>query len=298
MRIANKTLFDSIKSSLETASSQMIKAQEVVTTTKRINALSDDPVGLISVLDLRSNIANLDQFGRNISVGSTWLQTCESALTETENLLSDAKELCIQYASANIGSTERRNGVTIVDGFFRQILSLSNTSAGGKYVFSGTENETIPFVLNSGETAVAYNGNSDAFSIKDGKDTNIEVGWNGEDIFGESGTSLDIFNTFINFKTYLTNNDVAGIQSTLDFIDTHLGTIRDTISELGGKAIRLEVRQNIIADLHIAYSERKSKLEDADITEAIMNLSAKEFAYKASLASASKIMTLSLTDYL
>ena len=55
----------------------------------------------------------------------------------------------------------------------------------------------------------------------------------------------------------------------------------------------------IFQDLNFSNTERLSKIEDADIAEAIMNLSAAELTYQAALASSSKVMTLmTLVDYL
>ena len=62
--------------------------------------------------------------------------------------------------------------------------------------------------------------------------------------------------------------------------------------------LRMEVKGKILEDMNLSNTERLSKIEDADITEAIMNLKSVEFAYQATLASSSKVMTMSLVDYL
>ena len=61
---------------------------------------------------------------------------------------------------------------------------------------------------------------------------------------------------------------------------------------------RIETRENIIADLKLSYTDNKAKLEDADIVEAITALQNQELAYQAALASSSKLMNLSLVDFL
>ena len=45
-------------------------------------------------------------------------------------------------------------------------------------------------------------------------------------------------------------------------------------------------------------TERLSKIEDADLTEEIMELEAKELAYQAALSSSAKLMKLTLMDYI
>lgn len=298
MRVANKTTYDGIIRSLGRAATEMAEASEVVTTTKRINRLSDDPVGLVTVLDLRASIANISQIERNVNMGRSWLTAGESALSQTEEILSKTKELSVQHSSANASSAARRNAVNVVDGYLREVLSLSNSKVGDRYIFGGTNTGTLPFALNSSETQVNYSGNDIPFSIKIGKDNDIAIGRDGEDIYGENWDNNNIFKTLVDLKAYLQGDDVGGIQAAMDKLDSHLQTVRATISDIGGKTIRFDVKERIIEDLESTYAERKSLIEEADIAEAIMNLNSKELAYNAALVSSSKVMKLSLVDYL
>ena len=59
-----------------------------------------------------------------------------------------------------------------------------------------------------------------------------------------------------------------------------------------------EVKDNILQNLDISSTERLSKIEDADVAQAIMDLSTIEFTYQAALASSAKVLTLSLVDFL
>ncbi|MFC1891479.1 flagellar hook-associated protein FlgL [Thermodesulfobacteriota bacterium] len=298
MRVANISMYDSIKQTLGRASTEMFEANEVVSTSKRINKLSDDPVGLVSVLDLKSSLANIEQLGRNINMGKTWLASGESSLQQISNILSDVKEITVQMSTATTNSTQRANAVTFIDGYLRQVKSLANTEVGGRYIFSGTETDTIPFDFNSDESQVIYSGNDIPFAVKTGRNTKIDIGSDGQEIFGGDWADGNIFKTLVDLKSYLNNNDINGIQSTLDKIDANMNSVSNSISEIGGKTVRLNVRENIIQELEISYTERKSNLEGADMAEAIMNLKAKELAYNAALSSASKVMQISLVNYL
>ena len=138
MRIANKTLYDNIVQKLGRVTTDLMDAHEVVNTTKKINELSDDPVGLVTVLNLKSSLENINQMERNISLGKSWITAGETALSQVQDILSQTKELCVQMSSANVNPTERANAMSVVDGQLRQILSLANTQAGGRYIYSGT----------------------------------------------------------------------------------------------------------------------------------------------------------------
>lgn len=300
MRISNQSIFDNITSSLGKSSSKMVEANTVVSSTKRINKLSDDPVGIVTVLDLRASLSNIDQLKRNIDQGKSWLTMGESALGQVDDILVQLKQITVEMASANKDPEERANSATIVDGLMRQVKALANTMVGDRYIFAGTDTDTIPFAFDNETTptTVTYSGNTTAFSVKIGRNTNVEVGRDGQDIFGTNWDNTNIFKTMIDLKAALSGNDVPGIQSAMDNLDSHLSTVHTMVSNTGAKMIRLDVKSTIIGDLDLSYTDRKSQLEDADIAEAIMDLQAMEFAYQAALSSAAKVMNLTLANFL
>jgi flagellar hook-associated protein 3 FlgL len=288
MRVANKAIYDAVKYNLGSISEELNKANEIVTTGKRINNLSDDPVGLTQSLNIRSTLSSIEQIGRNISYGNSWLTVSESALTSVQNIISDTKVLCLQMANATIGSDQRSSAAGTVQHMLDEIVSLGNTDVTGNYIFAGSKTDTIPFDQDG-----TYYGDNNAFAIKISKNSTIEVGSDGEEVFG------NIFNTLSDLKIALETNDLSGIQDAMGYLDGHFEDISAKISDIGSKMNRMEIKDKIYQDLNFSNTERLSKIEDADIAEAIMNLSAAELTYQAALASSSKVMTLlTLVDYL
>ncbi|MCD6264664.1 MAG: flagellar hook-associated protein FlgL [Deltaproteobacteria bacterium] len=292
MRVANKTIYDIIKFNLGNITEELNRANKVVATGKRITELSDDPVGLTQALNIRSSLSNIEQLGRNISMGRSWLTASESALTQVQNQISDARALCVQMATATTGSAERASAAATVQNTLEEIVSLANTEVNGRYIFAGSKTDAAPFSRDNDTNVVTYNGDNKAFTIKIGRDATVEVGSDGEAVFG------DIFTTLSDLKDALEADDVSGIQAAMSNLDTHFDRISTKISEIGSKMLRMETKEKVFQDLNITNTERLSKIEDADITEAIMDLKAKELAYKAALASSARVMQLSLVDYL
>jgi flagellar hook-associated protein 3 FlgL len=287
MRVANKSIYDSVKYNLGSIYEELNKANEIATTGKRINNLSDDPVGLTQSLNIRSNLANIEQMGRNISYGNSWLTASESAMTSVQNIISDTKVLCIQMANATIGPEQRSLAAGTVQNMLDEIVSLGNTDVAGNYIFAGSKTDTVPFGQNG-----TYNGDNNAFAIKISKNSTVEIGSDGQAVFG------NIFNTMFDLKTALETNDLGGIQDAMGNLDGHFDDISAKISDVGSKMNRMEIKDRIYQDLNFSNTERLSKIEDADIAEAIMNVKAAELTYQTALASSSRVMTLTLMDYL
>jgi flagellar hook-associated protein 3 FlgL len=287
MRVANRYIFESIKYNLGSISEELNKANEIVTTGKRINNLSDDPVGLTQSLNIRSALSGIEQMGRNISYGNSWLTASESALTSAQDIISDTKVLCLQMANATIGSEQRSSAAETVQNMLDEIVSLGNTDVAGNYIFAGSETDTKPFSPDG-----TYNGDNNPFSIKISRNSTVEVGSDGQAVFE------NIFSTLVDLKTALQNNDVDGIEDAMGHLDGHFDDITAKISDIGAKMNRMEIKDRIYQDLDFINTERLAKIEDADIAEAIMNVKAAELTYQAALGSSSKVMTLTLMDYL
>jgi flagellar hook-associated protein 3 FlgL len=291
MRVTNRSIFESIKYNLGTISNELNKANEIASTGKRINKLSDDPVGLTQSLSIQSSLANIEQMQRNIDYGQSWLNSSESALTSVSNILSDTKALCIQMASGTVGADQRSAAAENVQNNLDEIVSLANTNVNGSYIFAGSKTDTVPF--DQDETGnVTYNGDNTAFSIKISNNASIEIGSDGQAVFGT------LFTTLSDLKTALQNNDVTGIQDAMGKLDDSMNDISAKISDIGSKTDRMDIKKNIFQDLNLTDTTRLSTIEDADMAQAIMDVSAAQLTYQAALASSSKVMSLSLVDYI
>ena len=291
MRVTNRSIFESIKYNLGTISDELNKANEVASTGKRINKLSDDPVGLTQSLSIQSSLANITQMQRNIDYGQSWLNSSESALTSVSNILSDTKALCVQMASGTVGADQRAAAAENVQNNLDEIVSLANTNVNGSYIFAGSKTDTVPFDQD-GTGNVTYKGDNTAFSIKISNNASIEIGSDGQAVFGT------LFTTLSDLKTALQNNDVTGIQDAMGKLDDSMNDISAKISDIGSKTDRMDIKKNIFQDLNLTDTTRLSTIEDADMAQAIMDVSAAQLTYQAALASSSKVMSLSLVDYL
>lgn len=286
MRVANSSVFEMTKSNLGKISEALTNANRAIVTGKKMSNLSDDPVNLTQALRIKSNLDNLEQLGRHINMGNNWLSASESALTHVQDLISNARALSVQMASATTGTAERASAAENVQGLMEEIISLADTDVNGRYIFAGSKTDTAPF-----DQSGTYNGDNNPFTIKISRETTVEVGSDGDAVFGT------IFTTFTDLVNDLQNDNVGGIQDALSKLKNHFNQISNKISEVGAKRLRMEIKEQIYQDLDLEGRERLSGIEDTDMAEAIINLQEIQLVYQAALASSSKIMKLTLVDY-
>jgi flagellar hook-associated protein 3 FlgL len=416
MRVTHTTIYDASQSRLANIVEDFNKANQEVSTGKRINRLSDDPVGISRVVGLRSNLSNLDQMTENIRTANTWLVEGETALRGIEGILGDTKILALAMNNGTISSEQRVSAAVQVQEMLGQLLGFANTQINGQYLFSGNKVDTKPYAFDdpAAPTTTIYSGNDKPFTLKTGKDTNMVVGYSGDDIFDSKTLTVDhtnnsidfmddgggglgaeitatippgdytrdglatvigaamtaasaaapipnnltytvtydsvnkayainhdgadvrllwntgsnaaqsiapdigfndvdvqgnalpsdnpvewsLFKTLIDLKQYLNNDDLSGIERSMTRLDTQFGDMINEVSQIGYKAYSLDIKTNVIEDLGLSYNTQKSDIEEVDIIEAISRLQAKENAYQAALSSTSRVMKLSLVDYM
>jgi flagellar hook-associated protein 3 FlgL len=287
MRVTNKNVYDAVKYNLAAIQQELQKANQVVSTGKRISALSDDPVRLTESLHIRSAVSNIEQLGRNISMGRSWLAASESSLSQVQDIISDTRALCIQMANATMPAADRAAAAGIVQNSIDEIVSLANTEVNSQYIFAGWKTDTVPFGQDG-----TYFGDNHAFVIKIGNDTTIEIGSDGEALFQA------LFTTLSDLKDALQGNDVGGIMAATTNLDIDFDRITTKISDIGSKMLRMEAKEKIYQDATIINAERLSEIEDADMAAAIIDLESREFIYQAALSSSARVMQLSLVDFL
>jgi flagellar hook-associated protein 3 FlgL len=271
---------------------------EKLSSQKKINRPSDDPLGAALAIGYRNLLSQVDQYGRNLNTGKSWMDSSESALSQSQDVVTKAKEIAVQMANATQSAATRSNMAVEVGHLLDQAISLGNTQVGGKYVFAGYRTGTTPFVktvdLVGGFDTAQYNGDGNDFQVTIGQDETLTVGRNGQTVFVAS----TLFETLGNFKLALETNDVAGIQQALTGLDGSLDHFNDQLADVGPRANRLETRQSILQTMTLDFTEQLSAIEDVDIAEMSIELKQVEMAYQAALMTTARVGNLSLTDYM
>ncbi|MGQ9646430.1 MAG: flagellar hook-associated protein FlgL [Thermodesulfobacteriota bacterium] len=142
MRISNRAIYRNINFHLSNLTEQLKNIQERIATERRINKPSDDPIGTTQALRLRKVLSQIDQYGKNIEGGSSWLKVTDTALDAIGQLVSRAKEIASLMSTGGTSESEREAAVRSVQGLLDQLVQIGNTKLNGRYIFSGYRDDT------------------------------------------------------------------------------------------------------------------------------------------------------------
>jgi flagellar hook-associated protein 3 FlgL len=291
MRVSDKILTQGMASDLQNNLENVVKAQRIVSSGKILQKPSDDPTGISRSLNYNSVLSSLEQYQENITDANSWLNITESALTQVNDAVTNAKTEALKSINATTSAESRKASAMVVSDLRDVILKAANTKVQGRYIFGGTKTKTQPF-----EDDGTYNGDTNNIErIVAPGGMSISINLNGEEVFK---TGEDIFDTFQDLIDGLNNNDTQAISDQLDRLNTSLNQVLQYRGEVGSKMNEMQAVQTQLTDMETNVTNLLSDIEDADITKAVMDLTTAQNIYQASLAAATMLFQTTLVDFL
>jgi flagellar hook-associated protein 3 FlgL len=228
MRITNQIQQSNALQNIFRITEDLFAANQRVATGKRINKPSDDPVGIQDTLSLRSSIAQIQQFGRNIDNNRLFLNTADTALDSVGLGITRARELA-QGSLGSINSAQTRAMAALeIQSILDQAILEANTQVKGHFIFGGTDILNPPYQANGSGLGAIYSGNSDTLEVEIGSTLTIPITRPGSEVFGTD------MNAALNGNTLLSDlNGGAGVAlGNFDVTDRSGNTTTVTVGAL------------------------------------------------------------------
>ena len=124
MRITNQMMVNSSISNIQGNKSQLNDLSTQLSTQKKINKPSDDPIIAIRALRLRSSLDEVTQYlGKNIPDASSWLSVTHDALDESNKIIQDLYNYCVQGSTDSYSESERNTLAKVLTSWWKLIMS-------------------------------------------------------------------------------------------------------------------------------------------------------------------------------
>ena len=301
MRITQQTISTQVTEGLQRSFQRLARTQEAVTSGRRINHLSDDPIGATRVLELRGFEQSLTQYEKNLNTALPAFEQADSVLDSVIDRLVRAKELALAMANDSNSPDQRLQTSKEVRELLNQVLSLANTKVENRFIFAGFVNGTPPF--SEGGGVVSYSGDSGEVLVQTSAASSIPMNVPGDKVFQGVGlgTGVDIFDICLDLESALQNNDVSGasgIRTQIGRLDVAVDQILSFRAEFGARVNNAQVAKDAIGIMKIQNDERRSQIEDADALAVYSDFARYQQAFQAALQSASQVIQSSLLDFL
>lgn len=302
MRITNNMLVNNMINYISNNLERLEKYQRQIATGKKISMPSDDPVAAARALKLRTDVAEIEQYKRNVKDAQSWLDITENTLASIGEVLHRARELTVQGANDTYGEEDAQKITAEIKQLRTQIIHLANTTYAGRYIFSGFKTDKKLIDEENGKFAIDVSTSEMIkYEIGIGDDININV--TGGDLFnaGKNATSSemgDLIKVFDDLVAALESRDHEAIDNCLERLDAGIGNVLRVRADVGARQNRLELTAARLDNDSLNFTKLMSENEDIDIVEVLINLRSEESVYQASLAGGARIILPTLVDFL
>ena len=336
-RVSENSSLHAIKYSVGKTKSKVEDLQIKGSNMKRMQKPSDDPIGNVDLLQIRSRNIDAQQYLRNLNFAQTNLSFTETVLEELTEILTKAKELAIGQASDIYNPEVRQSVSKEIHQLRLQALSLANKRMGNRYLFAGQKLLTKPF-----DSEGKYLGDKNKIHIEINKDVFIPINITGAELFfdkearpssklalpdaasqlptnpnqledpvalnrtpasanqlGEvNSVRSSIFDELASLENALLTNNPDIVQNLLEQLDRSIDRVIAHRTQVGALSNNINNAENNIEKQKLLNEEFKTKVEDADVTELFSNLQKEQNILKATYQASGTLMNQQLMDFL
>jgi len=290
---------------LQILTQQTQVTEEQVSSGRTINRPSDNPGELGDVLQLETDLGNVNQVSQNLSQVTSQVNTAESALQSVTTLLDQVNSLGEQGANSNISASVRSGLSQQVEQALSQLVSLSQTQYDGQYVFSGANanQPSYQLDLNSPTGVDQLLVNPATNLIQDATGTTFAVSQTAQQIFDDqnpdgSPAADNIFAAVNNLRVALANNDQNGITSALSSLKSAQDHLAASLQFYGGVQDQISNATSVAQKFQLQYQSGLSQETSTNMATAAITLTQEQTSLQASLQMEASLPKTTLFDLL
>ncbi len=317
MRITSNIFPDSLSTQLQTIQTSILQDQNAISSGLKVNVASDDPASYEGALQMRAS--QLQTHGY-INVAQQMQQRTQlnyNSATQLQTIVTNASQLAIQAGGA-LNSSDMQTLSVQVNNLLEQSVALGNSQdSTGNYLFGGnylrpgdtdpaTTAAYVPFsVTRNGSnqiTAVTYRGNSNVTQLEVAPGAKMDFNVVGSGSGSPGGLFINgasnVFTQLITLRNDLSAGNAPAAQATLSGINGVLNNVSTVIGATSANLDRLNMTQNDQTQQLNQDQTTISNLTSADYASTVLDLNSKQNSLQAALQAGSKILNLSLMNYL
>jgi len=287
--------------------SELSKTQLQITSGKKLQAPSDDPVAAVKTLDLQRQINLSQQYLDNADKAENKLTVSEGLMQSSGDLIQRIRELAVQGLSDTNSADARAATAEEIDQLKQALLGIANsTDVNGEYVFSGYETDTAAFDTTApfGYLPTSPGAGDGQRNIRVGESYSVEINEPGNKVFvatHDINGSQSIFKTIDDFVNDLKANTVGTASANGDILanlDSGLDAVLAARTRVGTRLNAIDQQRDVNDGTKFSMEKMLSQVQDLDYAEAIARLSLQKTGLEAAQQTFIKVQGLSLFNFL
>ncbi|HBX13535.1 MAG TPA: flagellar hook-filament junction protein FlgL [Leclercia adecarboxylata] len=312
MRISTQMMYQQNMRGITDSQSKWMEYGEQMSTGKRVNRPSDDPIAASQAVVLSQAQSENSQYTLARSFATQRVGLEESVLGQVTTALQSAQDKIVYAGNGSLSDNDRSSIATDLQGIRDQLVNLANSTDGnGRYIFAGYKTDAPAFDQTTGK----YDGGDTPIRQQVDSARNMQISHTGSEVF-ESFTSnaapepdgstpeKNLFkiidNAIAALKTPVSGDQDKTDQLRLDVDKANRG-LRNSLdnvltvrADLGTKLTELDSLDTLGSDRALGQTQQMSDLIDVDWNAAISSYTMQQAALQASYKAFSDMQGMSL----
>ncbi|WP_312742596.1 flagellar hook-associated protein FlgL [Cedecea neteri] len=279
MRISSLYNSSQMLSQLGKNSESISKLMQQLSTQKRINVPSDDPVAASRLVQLNREQSAIQQYQSNITSISGTLASQESHLKAMNDQLLAVNDKLLAAANGTNSQQDMAGyGAEIESMLDSLVASMNAQNENGSYLFAGTKTGTKPVQWDEAAQTFVFAGNNGSRETTVANGVNIKENTNVAGAFSSGSNDLDMLNKLKALSQKMQDKTVAvtDYQSEIDGMLKSTTATRDNVSaiftDVGGRQNHLTLLSDAHTDVSAANEQVVRDLSYSDPATATVNL--------------------------
>ena len=138
MRITNNMIMNNSSGNINGTKGLVNSRNTQMTTQKKIDRPSEDPVIAVRSLRLQTSLSKVNQYyEKNIPDADSWMDVTETALLNIRDIMTDFRTLCVNGSTGTLTQDDRNTIATQLKALQEAVFSEGNADYAGRTVFTG-----------------------------------------------------------------------------------------------------------------------------------------------------------------
>ncbi|MSV35108.1 MAG: hypothetical protein EXQ47_05850 [Bryobacterales bacterium] len=279
---------------------RMGRAQRQISTGLKVTQVSDAPAAVPLILAARANVNTTQQILTNLGRVKSEVDAGEQALQSAVQVFDQVQTLGAQGDTDTQTAEGRAVLAQQLDSLLQQLVGLADTTVEGRYIFTGDSDQQIPYTYTPGQAVPlsAYLGSNSTRLVQHPNGTTFPIALTAQQIFDSADPTTNVFAAVQNLSTAFRNNDMTAIQTAVNALSKVGGYLNTQLAQYGNAQNKIAAAVDFGKTLQVQLANQLSNLEDADLTEAILEMTQSQTQQQAALESRARLPRSTLFDFL
>ena len=306
MRVSTLMMYQQNMRGITDSQSAWLGYGEQMSTGKRVNRASDDPVAASQAVVLSQAQAQNSQYATARTFATQRVSIEEKTLSQVTTAIQSAQEKIVYAGNGTLSDDDRASLATDLEGIRDQILNLANSTDGnGRYIFAGYKTDAAPFDADG-----TYNGGAENVQQQVDSARTMVIGHTGNLVFDKDPASastdadsnifvalnkvIDALKTPVGDDESLKAVSSEAIDRANRSMKGALNNVLTVRAELGTQLNELDKLDSLGDDRALAHTQQMSNLVDVDWNETLSNYTMQQTALQAAYKAFTDMQGMSL----